>query len=253
MTRHLCEFYGDSKRELVVADEELRMATLSGDWDRTTWGLYGRAGALARAGELSEARSEMNKALAVLGDRRSIVARPVAVYTDAFVSLQESDYDRAFVRALECQWLTQRFLGIFLWTSKAYPLAVEAGLGPNWHDPNSSSKIRADRKLMRQISWILWKCLGIGGIFKVTRAYCFRVRGRHAFVMGKTRKALRYFDRAILSAQQHGLPYDRARAILDRSLINGDTAARDRDREEGQSLLRELSSVLPKAEQLAFQ
>jgi tetratricopeptide (TPR) repeat protein len=247
VTRHLWEHYGDAKRELQAADEEMRMALLSDDWEKTTWARYGRASALARAGELSEARSEMNAALELLGAHRSIIARPVAVYSDAFVSLQESAYDQAFARALECQSLTESRLGVFLFTSKGYPLAVEAGLGPNWHDPDSLPKIKADKQRMRKISWVIWKCLGIGALFKVVQSHCFRVRGRHAFVMGNPKKALRLIDRAILSAEQHGLPYDRARALLDRSLINGSAT----DRELGQLLLRELHSVLPIAEQKA--
>ena len=248
--RHLCEYYGDAKRELATANEELRMASLSDDWEKMTWGLYGRADALARSGDLTEARQEMDKALSLLGDHRSIVARPVAVYVDAFVLLQASEYDKAFLRALEGQRLTERFLGIFMMTCKAYPLAVEAGLGPNWHDAAAHAAIRADKGRMRTIGWVLWKCMGIGPLFLVARAHCLRVRGRHAFVTGNRRKALRFMDRAIATAEQQGSPYELARALLDRSLINPDTAAADR--EKGESLLKELSSVLPEAEVAAF-
>jgi hypothetical protein len=250
VVRHLCEFFGDSKRELAVADEELRMAALTDDWANTTWGLYGRASALARSGRLVEARQQMDQALELLGDRRAVVTRSVAVYTDAFVLLQCSEYDKSFERALESQRLTQRFLGVFMLTSKAYPLAVEAGLGPNWHDPAAHSAIRSDRPRMRTIAWGLYKCLGIGALFVVARAHCLRVRARHAFVTGKVRKARRLIDRAIAAAEKQGSPYELARALLDRSLI--DPATAECDRAKGESLLAELHSVLPSAEQAAF-
>ena len=248
--RHLCEYYGDAKRELMYADEELRMAVLSDDWEKTTWGLYGRADALARGGEFSEAQLEMKKAFELLGDKRSIVTRPVAVCTEAYVLLQASKYDQAFASALLAQRLTERGVGVFIVSAKAYPLAIEAGLGPNWHDPNAHAAIRADKGRMRTMTWVLWKCLGIGALFMVARAHSLRVRGRHAFVTGHRRKAVRLIHRAIAIAEKQGSPYELARALLDRSLINPDTAVADR--EKGQSLLRELSSVLPVAEQTAF-
>ena len=57
-------------------------------------------------------------------------------------------------------------------------------------------------------------------------------------------------ERSIATAEKQGSPYELARALLDRSLINPETAVADR--EKGQSLLQELHSVLPEAEQQAF-
>src|SRR5262249_47908368 len=158
--------------------------------------------------------------------------------------------DLAFARALEAQRLTERCLGVFVITAKTYPLAVEAGLGPNWYDPAEHAAIRADKARMRTIGWVVWKCLGIGALFMVARAHGLRARGRHAFVTGNRRKALRLINLAITTAEQQGSPYELARALLDRSLINPDTAIPDR--EKGEALLRELNSVLPEAEQAAF-
>jgi hypothetical protein len=139
---------------------------------------------------------------------------------------------------------------VCLFSAKAYPLAIEAGLGPDWHDPDRHPAIRADKSRMRTIIWVLWKCRGIGALFLVARAQSLRVRGRHAFVIGKKQKAVRLLDGAIRTAEKQGSPYELARALLDRSLINPETAVADR--EKGQSLLRELHCVLPEAEQLAF-
>jgi hypothetical protein len=193
----------------------------------------------------------MDKALELLGDHHSIVARPVAVYTDSFVLLQCSKYEEAFVRALEAQRLTHRYLGVFMLTSKAFPLAVEAGLGPRWHDPAAHSKITANKGRMKAVSRVLWKCLAMEALFVVARAHCYRVRARYAFVTGKIRKARRLIDRAIAAAEKQGSPYELARALLDRSLINPATAAADR--EKGQALLAELHSVLPEAERAALE
>ncbi|MBL8808777.1 MAG: protein kinase [Planctomycetaceae bacterium] len=249
--RHHCEFYGDAKRELKYADEELRMAELSGDWEKLTWAHYGRASALARAGRLQESRYEMDQSFALVGNHISIISRPVAFVTDAFVRLQASEYPKAFDSAVAAQRLTERCLGVFLLVAKAYPLAVEAGLGPNWHLSEAHVELRSDRSRMRRISWVIWKCIIIGALFLVARAHGYRVRGRYAFVRGNAAQAVRLVNRAIAVADKQGSPYEKARALLDRSLICSESAGEDRSK--GFALLKELGAVLPAAEQQAFE
>lgn len=250
LVRHLCEYFGDAVRELKYADEELRMANLSDDWEKLTWAHYGRASALARSGRNIEARQAMDKSFETLGNQPSIMARPIAVFTDAFVRLQASENDLAFNAAILSQKLTEQSLGVFLVTAKAYPLAIEAGLGPDWHDPQLHSAIRSNKARMRKLWWIVWKTVAIGALFLVARAHGLRVRGRYAFVMGRRSKAIRLFNRAVVVAEQQGSPYELARTLLDRSLVNPESA--NEDRRVGFSMLKELNAVLPAAEQSVF-
>jgi hypothetical protein len=67
-----------------------------------------------------------------------------------------------------------------------------------------------------------------------------------AAAKGKTRRAIKYFDKAIASAQKIGAEYELARSSIDKSLLDHPQAAADRQR--GLDLLESLGCVLPDAE-----
>ena len=79
------------------------------------------------------------------------------------------------------------------------------------------------------------------------RAHTYRVSGRVTAACGKTRRAIKYFDRALVDAKKFGNQGEYARTLIDKSfLIDGPDALKMR--EEGLQQLRELHTVLPEAE-----
>ena len=74
-----------------------------------------------------------------------------------------------------------------------------------------------------------------------------RVTGRLAAAKGKQKKAIRYFDKAIESAQKLGADNQHARALIDKSMLDHPSA--QADRAKGLQMLEELGCVLPVAEQ----
>ena len=62
----------------------------------------------------------------------------------------------------------------------------------------------------------------------------------------KTRKAKRYFDKAIAAAEKIGAEYEHARGLIDKSTLEYPEAMADRKR--GLALLESLGCVLPDAE-----
>ncbi len=89
-------------------------------------------------------------------------------------------------------------------------------------------------------------------LFPNMRAHTYRVSGRAAVACGKTRQAIRYFERALQEATKFGNRSEYARTLIDKSmLVQGEESASLR--EEGLKSLKELQTVLPEAEMSMLQ
>ena len=127
---------------------------------------------------------------------------------------------------------------------QTYPLLVESRLGPRW--------ARRDGGPDRSTARGAWRLKLPRAFFRLdvsqprpSRPPCQRPRGVR---LGKTKKAARYFERAIVAADKLGARYDLARALLDASRVIPERAEEYRRR--GQQLLNELGAVVPEAERI---
>lgn len=121
-------------------------------------------------------------------------------------------------------------------------LLAEAILGCDWIDGKTGID-RNDRIEGRRIAS---RARLLCGRFPNLRPHSFRVSGRAATANGKPKKALKYFDKAIATAEKIGARYEHARSLIDKSILDHPDAGTDRKR--GLQMLEELGCVLPVAE-----
>ena len=243
--RHLYAVRGDIPRELAEAEEEIAIATKCDDVETLAWGQYGKANALARAGRTDEAQSLATRAVEATG-LRSSGTLAVACGVVGYVRLQASDYPGAREALERSRACIKRKLFLVEFVGPTFPLLVESLLGPRWADAEGAPTREVVRKACRESRFARF----IGWRFPNYRPHALRVSGRAAFALGKTKKARQYFERAIAAAEALGARYDRARALLDASLVIPTKA--DDYRRYGLQLLDELGAVVPEAERLSL-
>ncbi len=126
----------------------------------------------------------------------------------------------------------------------AYPLYIEALLGPQWH--RSGHWRTLDPKARKALRRTAIRAFIAGRHYKNCRFRALRARGRLARARGKNQKAIRLFNAAEKAADQRGARYDLARILLDRSVVDDKT--REQDRSHAIGILKELKSAIPAAE-----
>ena len=78
------------------------------------------------------------------------------------------------------------------------------------------------------------------------QAHIDRVRGRAYWRLGKQTKAIRHFEKAIRIADKKGMKYQQAKSLLDLAAVKEE--GRHENRAEAIRLLKEMESVIPRAE-----
>jgi len=240
--RHLYSIVGDAKQEIESARVEMQIGEAVNDPEGTCWGAYGIANALARSGKLEQAHKYMQRALGILSGRTNIVVVPTALQTYGFVHLQSGDYAAARQVLEESCHNIRRDWAFIEYTVRAFPLLAESLLGPRWHDPaaNKDDKvIRRRWKLSRQAKFWAWR-------FPNYMPHALRVRGRAAWSIGKQKRAVECFQRAIKVGEAIGARFDVARACLDFAKLDSDNKTNYEQR--GRQILNEIGAVLPECE-----
>jgi tetratricopeptide (TPR) repeat protein len=244
--RHIASVRGDIAGELAEAETEIQIGTARGDNETLSWGLYGKAGALARAGRTDEAQELAARSVEVGTDLDSNTLG-VALGVLGFVRLQASDFSGARDSLERSHLRLVRTLFLVEFAGPTYPLLVESLLGPRWAQTETEGGPAqpAARKAWRESHFARF----IGWRYPNYHPHALRVSGRAAFALGKTRKAAQFLERSIVAAEKLGARYDLARSLLDASRVNPDRAEQYRNR--GLQLLDELGAVVPEAERFS--
>jgi hypothetical protein len=122
---------------------------------------------------------------------------------------------------------------------RCLPLLLESIVGHDWLQPLS----REDRKVARRLA--RWNSV-LHRSFPLLQPTMLRSLGRLAACEGKTGKAIRCFRRAVASAERQKMPFYLAKSLLDLAAV--DPTDREANRERAIKLLKEMDSVIPRAE-----
>ncbi|MEQ9411200.1 MAG: protein kinase [Fuerstiella sp.] len=236
MQRHLRAVIAPSSRELRAAKRTLDAA----DDKRTQcWGHYDIASALARAGDIPQALDHIESARRFLEPGERYVTDAIFLGTEGYVRLQASTYDAARF-SLEAVWYLVKKRKLFMdVVVRALPSLIESLVGPEWTQPVTGRTAKRLRRLCRVAAVMDW-------LYPNIASPAQRARGRAFAAMGKSRKAIRCFHKAVRRAESFGADYDRARSLLDLAAV--EEHHRDERRAEAIELLKQQESVLPWAE-----
>jgi tetratricopeptide (TPR) repeat protein len=198
------------------------------------------ADARAKSGKFEEAIAYAREALEML---KKSLTRSVAWQELGRSLLQGSRYEESEKALHSGIKQMQSDLFYFDYSMQLFSLHTEAIVGAEWsRGPKVVSRDkqrRGNRAASKARFWAMF--------FPNMRAHTYRVSGRAAMACGKTRQALRYFDRALKEATKFGNRSEYARTLIDKSrLVQGEESAQLR--EEGLKRLKELHNVLPEAE-----
>jgi len=238
--RHVYSILGDVDREISCARTEMQIGEVVRDSDGTCWGSYGIANALARSGRLDEAFQYIERALGIIAGKTDIIVVPTCLQTYGFVHLQAGDFKAAREVLEGARSMVERNFAFVDYVIRLYPLLVESILGPRWHsqpDSVSTSDRSLAWKIGRRAQFWGWR-------FPNYRAHALRVRGRAAFAVGKTAKAVGFFQKSIEVARTTNARYDEARACLDLATICDNASGAEQGR-HGQAILTDLGAALP--------
>ena len=238
---HTWAIIGTSKHFIASARHEGIIASKSGDKLGMAYSFYGLAEGYAKNG---------NTDLAIQNGRGSVeLLEPinssflcVAYNQLSRAQIQSGEYSNARITVSKSLKLIPKLRLVEI-SSPAFPLYVESVLESQWHSKSNSLAAKDIRKasrvafIGRRVAWL----------FPNLRPHSFRVSARLCTAKGKTKKALKYFDKAIAAAEKIGARYEHARALIDKSMLDHPNAMTDRQR--GLQMLEELSCVLPLAEQ----
>jgi tetratricopeptide (TPR) repeat protein len=238
--RHVASQRGVATEIQALALAEMEFGDRSCEPILKAWGRYGLADALSRQGDFDRAIECAAESVALL---EKTVLKSVAYQELGRALIQASRYEEA-EKTLQTglrQMRSDLFcLDVTVQTLSLYPEAI---LGSDWFlVPSRISKDRRKRgyRAAKNARW--WAML-----FPNMRAHTYRVSGRASAASGKTREALRHFDRALREATRFGNQSEYARTLVDKSmLLRGEES--ERLRREGLSRLKDLHTVLPVAE-----
>lgn len=238
--RHTWSIRGHASKIEEFAKKEHKVSSDSNEEITMAYGDYGLADALSRQGDFEQAIFLGARAVSVL-EKWNGVFKSIAYQELGRAQLQASDYSAARKTLSHAVHLVSR-LRFFEVSVSSFPLLVEAVLGAHWA---TEPKLipRPDLNKARRTSFIGRLT---GWIFPNNLPHAIRVSGRAACARRKSRKAMKYFDKAIAAAMKIGADYEHARALIDKSMLDYPEA--QSDREKGLELLESLGCVLPDAE-----
>ncbi|MEZ6128881.1 MAG: protein kinase [Planctomycetaceae bacterium] len=237
--RHLHAVIAPSSVELKTAQQTLSAARSLGDRRTQCWGHYDVANALARAGDISRALEHIERARHHLKVGERYLTDAIFLGTEGYVRLQASSYAAArFSLEASCHLALRRKLLMDV-VVRSLPYLMESLLGPNWLHRPQPEIIRRLQRLGRVASAVDW-------IYPNIASPACRAKGRSYASMGRIRKAIRCFRKAVQRAEAIGADYDRARCLLDLAAVEEDQ--RDERRAEAIELLKQQESTIPWAE-----
>lgn len=239
MHRHALAYTGGSQSELKKAREVLELASATGNVQGICWGSYDVASALARSGELSNSAKFMQQANKALPNERFVMTSAIRASTEGYIRLQLSDYISAS-KLSEYAWSVIRD-GWFAMdnTLLCVPLLIESLAGPDW----LSSPTKQDRRLLKRA---LRRATLASSLLPNQQSHLRRACGRVYWRLGKHRRAIRSFERAIKFGEKKGMKYQQAKSLLDLAAV--DEEGRVENRAEAIELLKRMESVIPRAE-----
>jgi tetratricopeptide (TPR) repeat protein len=238
---HLWSIRGNASRVVHFARREGALAKASGDCIVLAFCDYGQAEGLARSGKTLEALERANSALATM-DSLNATFLCLAHIQLARVLLQLGEHENArnhLGKAIR-MYPSLKFNEL---TFPALPLYVDVFVPLDWWKRSQQvirSSIPFRVSLCAQVARVLSR------LFPNHRPPSYRASGRLAAAKGKTRRAIKYFDKAIAAATKIGAEYELARSMIDKSMLDHPQATADRQR--GLDLLESLGCVLPDAE-----
>lgn len=240
LRRHIASQRGDAKVIEAIARSELEFGERIQDSSLIAYGKYGLADALSRMGQFEQAISLARESQEPLSKS---LTRSVASQELGRTLIQSSRYEGAEQVLKNGIKQMQSDLFYFDYGIQLFSLYPEAILGADWSNgPTKIAKKRQKRASRAAFQARLWAML-----FPNMRAHTYRVSGRAAAAMGKTRKAIRFFDCALEAATKFGNHGEYARTLIDKAkLIDGQESHKLRD--EGLRRLQLLHTVLPEME-----
>lgn len=239
MHRHLLAYTGSSDEELEKAQAVLEVGNQTGNVQGICWGSYDAASALARAGNPSESAKHMQAANRALPNEVFLMTWPIRASTEAYIRIQLSDYSGAN-RLAEYAWsvIKQGWLALDV-SLLCLPILLESSAGSDWMTKVPHEYRRSLKRNLRRAT-----------MFYLTipnqQSHIDRVRGRAWWRLGKPRKAIRLFEKAVRTSKQKGMKYQQAKSLLDLAAVKEE--GRNQNRAEAICLLKEMKSVIPRAE-----
>ena len=238
--RHIWPVRGKADEIVKYSKLEIEIGRRTNDEIVIAYGLYGFADGISRQGEFETSIKSCLEAIDVL-EKCNGTFECVGYQELGRAQLQASDYVHARESLSRAVSLV---LGLRFFESSApsFPLLAEAILGNKWSgQPNSIAG--KDRRKAARTAFVA-RLTGI--VFPNNRPHAYRVSGRAAAANGKAKRAIKYFDRAIVAAEKTGARCEHARALIDKSVLAHTNARADRQR--GLEILKGLGCVLPDAE-----
>ncbi len=196
LRRHLRQVIGSSPEEIESGKTGLAIAEDLGDTRGKCWGQYDLACGLARRGNVESAKLHIEQARTYLSSLDTPVTESIFLAVEGYVLLQASQFEQAR-GPLENSWRICSSSKIFMeYNLRSLPLLIESLAGADWvtAEPRDPSSLK---KSLRQTYSIAWMYPNI--LSPIQRA-----RGRGYWVMGRKKKAIRCFERAIKSAESLG-------------------------------------------------
>ena len=181
----------------------------------------------------------IQKSNEALNAEQYVMTEAIRASTDAFVKIQCSDYTSARELAKFAWELATRNLMLLDPTLLCLPLLIESTANANWNQPLTSADCKYLKGILRRSALI----------YPTTpnhQPHLRRVWGRANWALGKRRKAIRSFEKAIRLSKQKGMDYQLARSLLDIAGVKSD--GREDNRREAIRLLKKMESVIPRAE-----
>ena len=237
--RHIETYIGTTTTELNAAEDVRNLAYEVGNAQRTCWGEYDVAAALARRGDLPNALTSMANAFAALKGDQYIHTESIRESTHAYVMLQCSEPQKSTAFSAKA-WENNLKSFVFVDTAMfCVPLIVESIIGPNWIDPLDEQKQKPLKRALRRANIFFWTLPN-------HQPHLLRVAGRAAITFGNRQKATKKFTKAVKLSSKKGMDYQRAKCLLDLAAVK--EAGRDENRAEAIELLKKMESVIPRAE-----
>jgi tetratricopeptide (TPR) repeat protein len=239
MRRHLIEAVGTAKAEADAANNLIEFASKSRDSRALCHGQYDLAAGLARLGRVAESVSAIEKAHKTLQPLRLNMTKPIFFAQRGFVFLQASEYNLAR-NSSDLAWRNAvRDLRLMDVALRGLAWYLECVAGPQWATKPQAMDCRLVRQRCRWAKLL--------AIFHVKiRPHLLRAQGRALVALGKKRKGVQSIEKAVRVARDLGMKYDLAKSLLD--LVAVKDAGRDENRKEAVRLLKEMESVIPRAE-----
>ena len=239
LARHVLQIAGTSTEEADAARAVISLGETTGDARGQCWGHYDLASGLARAGQIKAAKQRIDKARVLMSEcEASASTETIFLATEAYVLLQASEYESARAAAENSWRLTKRLMLFMEYNLFSLPVLIASITGPEWVRTPATEK-RVLKRLMRA-SWTPM------AMHPNLKPHIYRAHGRALWTLGKHRKAIRSFQRAIEHAERIGADHDRARCLLDLAAVQEDE--RNERRQTAIELLKKQESVLPWAE-----